>query len=222
MHADYCKQFIPEGGLVLDVGSGRGEFLCAMAGQGFRAFGVETNPAYIAETEARAKFEGISIKVVRGRGENLPFPDDQFDFVNCAEVSEHVDDPVAMCHEIARVLKPGGHAYVSFHNRFGIYDYHYHLWLINWLPRAWTEPVLRFLGKAKEEGGGTGRQKLISMHYFTYNQVKKIIADNGFKFIDSRGEKIKKKFGLVAPLFLLPYLVLRTYYFNTFHLLLEK
>jgi len=207
----------------LDVGAGRGKFLCAMAGLGFEARGVETNPAYITESEARAESEGITIQVVQGRGEKLPFPDNQFDFVNCAEVTEHVDDPIAMCREISRVLKPGGRAYISFHNRFGIYDYHYHLWGINWLPRVWTESVLKFLGKSKEEGVGTGRQKLNSMHYFTYNQVAKIIAESGFTSVDSREEKIKQRFPGFAIFFLSIYRYLvRPIVFNSFHLLVTK
>ena len=44
--------------------------------------------------------------------------------------------PVRACEEIYRVLKPGGYGYISFHNRFGFYDYHYHLHFINWLPRS--------------------------------------------------------------------------------------
>ncbi|KKR07394.1 MAG: Methyltransferase type 11 [Candidatus Peregrinibacteria bacterium GW2011_GWC2_39_14] len=223
VHSDFCKQFIPEGGVVLDVGSGRGKFLCIMASLGFKAYGVEINSAYIAESENRAKSEGVSIKVVQSGGEELPFPDNYFDFVNCTEVTEHVDDPMAVCREIGRVLKPGSHAYISFHNRFGIYDYHYHLWGINWLPRAWTGPILFFLGKAKEEGVGIGRQTLTSMHYFLYSQIKKIITNNGFTFTDTREEKIKKYFP-VAALFLLPFYrrLARPIAFNSFHLLLTK
>lgn len=42
--------------------------------------------------------------LVRG----LPFPDWTFDSVLCSQVLEHVPDPVAAVHEIARVLRPGG------------------------------------------------------------------------------------------------------------------
>jgi len=37
----------------------------------------------------------------------MPFPDKSFDFVYCAHVLEHVDDPIRACREIMRVGKRG-------------------------------------------------------------------------------------------------------------------
>ena len=110
-HINYCKQFLKAGGRILDIGAGRGKFLAGMAELGFEVYGVETNPEYIGGY------------VLGTRAEELPFEDASFDFVNCAEVSEHVDDPIKMLKEIFRVLKPGGRCYISFHNRWGVYDY---------------------------------------------------------------------------------------------------
>ncbi len=222
-HADYCASFVGRNGTVLDVGSGRGAFLVEMAKLGFKAFGIETNPAYIAETKARAEAENISVNVTGGRAEMLPFPDASFDFINCSEVSEHVDDPGAMLAEMFRVLRPGGRCYVSFHNRFGVYDFHYHLYFINWIPRLLTEPVLRLLGKQKPDSLGIGRQKLRTMHYYRYGEVRRLLSGIGFAVHDIRIPKIKFRFGRLAPLALVLYLsLLRPVYYNTFHILLEK
>jgi ubiquinone/menaquinone biosynthesis C-methylase UbiE len=38
----------------------------------------------------------------------LPFPDNTFDRVICAEVMEHVHDYGHALQELARVLRPGG------------------------------------------------------------------------------------------------------------------
>lgn len=209
-HAEYCSKFVPAGGKVLDVGSGKGDFLRKMRSYGFDAYGVEANPERVFE------------RVFRASAENLPFPDNHFDFVNCAEVTEHVGSPQKVFEEIYRVLRRGGKCYISFHNRCGIYDYHYHLYFINWMPRSWTEPILQFLKKQKEDGQA-GRQKLITMHYYTYNQVLKILHTAGFYALDIRVEKIKKIFGIFNFLFLIFYFcLLRPFYFNTFHLLAEK
>ena len=209
-HAEYCGKFVPAGGKVLDVGSGRGGFLREMARLGFDALGVEPNPERIFE------------KVVKASAENLPFPNSHFDFVNCAEVSEHTDNPERMLREIFRVLKPGGRCYISFHNRWGVYDYHYHLYFINWMPRGWTEPALKFLGKQKSDGPA-GRQKLISMRYYTYGRARGLLREAGFTASDIRQGKIKKFFGIFYFLFSSFYfLLLRPFYFNTFHFLLAK
>ena len=209
-HAEYCSKLVPAGGRILDIGAGRGRFLKEMAGLGFEIHGVETNSDYI---------EG---NVIGTRAEELPFEDASFDFVNCAEVSEHVDDPIKVLKEIFRVLKPGGRCYISFHNRWGVYDYHYHLYFINWMPRRLAEFFLKLLGRQKKDGAA-GRQKLETMHYFTFGEIKNTLGSLGFIHLDIRIEKIKSRFGGIAPIFSTIYsLFLRPFYFNTFHILLTK
>ncbi len=222
-HVDYCQQFVGPGSAILDVGSGKGKFVCAMAEQGCEVFGIELSDDYIQRAQALAREKNVSITLQSSRAESLPFPAAYFDFVNCAEVTEHVDDPIAVCQEIYRVLKPQGRAYISFHNRFGIYDYHYHMYGINWLPRSWTEPILKFLGKTKSEGGNIGRQKLISMHYYTYVNVERLLKSIGFFVYDIRETKIKNYCGRYAFLALFVYhWFVRPWAFNSFHILLEK
>ena len=46
-------------------------------------------------------------------GGRLPFPDGHFDTVLCTQVLEHVEDLERAAAEIARVLRPGGHALVT-------------------------------------------------------------------------------------------------------------
>jgi SAM-dependent methyltransferase len=45
--------------------------------------------------------------------ELLPFPDASFDLVMCVQSFQYMDDPDRVVAEIARVLRPGGHALVS-------------------------------------------------------------------------------------------------------------
>jgi SAM-dependent methyltransferase len=46
-------------------------------------------------------------------GRTLPFGDDSFDSVVCTEVLEHCPDPKGILSEIARVLRPGGHLFIT-------------------------------------------------------------------------------------------------------------
>ena len=153
-HAEYCAQFVTTSRRVLDVGSGRGKFSCAMAKLGYRVTGIEVNAEYIAESQKLALQEGLEVEFIKGTAESLPFANNLFGFVNAAEVTEHVENPIQMCREVYRVLENGGSGYLSFHNRWGLYDYHYHLYGINWLPRSWAEYMLRLLKKQKEDGLG--------------------------------------------------------------------
>ncbi len=45
--------------------------------------------------------------------ELLPFPDASFDLVMCVQSFQYMNDPDRVVAEIARVLRPGGHALVS-------------------------------------------------------------------------------------------------------------
>lgn len=221
-HAAYCAQFVDPSASILDVGSGRGKFVWTMAERGFRVWGIEVNADYVRESERSPLEKGSAATILHGVAENLPFPDATFDFINCAEVTEHVEDPKKVCQEIFRVLKPGGKCYVSFHNRFGIFDYHYHLYGINWLPRSWSRPLLARVRPDRQDGSA-GRQTLHTMNYFTYGQVVQLLAGIGFEVKDVRVEKMRKEVSFFPSLLESAYkLILRPFYFNSFHVLIKK
>ena len=50
---------------------------------------------------------------VRASGEHLPFPDNSFDAVTAFEIIEHLESPDRFLKEIGRVVKPGGHLFIS-------------------------------------------------------------------------------------------------------------
>jgi 2-polyprenyl-3-methyl-5-hydroxy-6-metoxy-1,4-benzoquinol methylase len=48
--------------------------------------------------------------------DRLPIPSDSFDVVVAAEVIEHLENPRAVCRELFRLLRPGGHLLLSTPN----------------------------------------------------------------------------------------------------------
>ncbi len=52
-----------------------------------------------------------------GKLEQLPFQYGSFDLVGCRHVVEHLDDPLTVFSELARVIAPGGHLLVQTVNR---------------------------------------------------------------------------------------------------------
>ncbi|HVZ10832.1 MAG TPA: class I SAM-dependent methyltransferase [Candidatus Paceibacterota bacterium] len=207
-----------KGKAILDIGAGFGDFVFACLERGYDARGIELNAKKIAKAEIAAAQKGISLPLVQGIAESLPFENNRFDFVNVGEVIEHVRDPRQVLKEIYRVLKPGGHVYVSVHNRFGMYDTHFHVYFLGWMPRAWTHAYLSILGRHKEYAKAVDFQNIRDMHYYSYNTFQKLAEEKGFRVQDIREIKLKRMPAwkkIVYPIF-------RSIYFSTFHVLLQK
>lgn len=103
------------GGRALDIGSGTGSEVAAMArltGPTGDAVGVDPNPGMLAVARERTAAEGITARFVQGSAYALPLDDATFDAVRCERVYQHLDHPDRASAEIARVLRPGGRAVV--------------------------------------------------------------------------------------------------------------
>jgi SAM-dependent methyltransferase len=209
---------------ILDVGSGRGYFLLLCARKGYRAIGIEINPQKIATAHQLAVKENLSLEIRQGVGELMPFKDSEFDFINISEVIEHVKDPLEVLKEVHRMLSIDGCAYISVHNRYGLYDAHFHIFGLGWLPRAWASAYISLWGKHKEYDKSPDYQKIQDMHYYTFGSFKQIASSVGFTVVDTREEKIRKQIkGIALPVGLFLYrAILRPFGFNTFHLLLRS
>lgn len=224
-HFDNLLQRVPNLGSarILDIGSGRGGFLIDAARRGAAVQGLEYNPEYIAETRRRAEVAGVQVAVTLGAAESLPFADSSFDFVNLSEVIEHVQDPDAVLSEIRRVLVPGGKAYVSVPNRFAFIDPHFHLPLVNWLPRRFADTFITIFGKHKNYDGSAGKQRLSEMHYNTLLGATKLMARHGFGVQDIRALRIQNDFtGVRRRVAWVLYPFAQYLYFDSFHLLLTR
>ncbi len=225
-HFDYLKVHVPDLDTrrILDLGSGRGKFLFYCLDRGVRAVGLEYNPAYIAITQAKAKERNVEVEVHQGRGESLPFTDATFDFMNISEVIEHVESPTQVIKEVHRVLSANGSAYLSVPNRYGWKDPHFHLYVVNWIPRSWSFGFISLWGKHKDYSDpSSGLQRLDQMHYYTFRDITNLLHSLGFTVTDQRESRIKKS--IPQPFTLLAlwcYYPLRFAYFDSFHLLIEK
>ncbi len=103
----YCnemeKVFPLRGASLLDVGAGGGDFLNQAQLRGARVSGLDLDRSGIRF--ARDRF---GVPILAARVEEAALPEASFDAVTMWEVIEHVNDPRATVHAIARLLKKEG------------------------------------------------------------------------------------------------------------------
>jgi SAM-dependent methyltransferase len=102
---------------VLDVGCGTGVDLVRFARAGAEAFGVDVASAGIALARQNAAHQHLPVHLAVADGEDLPFPDDSFDYVFAHGVVQYTSDGRALVEQCRRVLKPGGIAFFQVYNR---------------------------------------------------------------------------------------------------------
>lgn len=91
---------------VLDIGSGRGEFLAREPGN---FVGVDVDPSLVSQCQQR----GLSAYCMNAF--ELEFPDGSFDAVHAAQLIEHFSpvDASRFLSEVSRVIRPGGCVYLT-------------------------------------------------------------------------------------------------------------
>lgn len=90
------------GGVILDLGCGRGYWLERMSAAGLCAVGVEPE-------RDRARMAAAHGPVAVGGGAGLPIATGTLSLVWCIHVLHHLEEPSRVLEEVKRVLRPGGH-----------------------------------------------------------------------------------------------------------------
>ncbi len=106
------------GALTLDVGGGAGYLTRALRRAGARCLLVDGDTGELSWRGPPA--EGSVVADARA----LPVPSEAVDLVVSSNVLEHVPEPFAVVDEMARVLRPGGHLWLSFTNWYGPWGGH--------------------------------------------------------------------------------------------------
>lgn len=162
---------LPPDPVILDLGSGVGNFVVGCRNRGLRAYGIE--PDRIGRGS-----KVTSLQIARQRldsaafaaavGELLPFADATFDLVVLDQILEHVSDQKTVLSEAFRVLKPGGAMYVACPNYLRFYESHYKLWFWPLMPK--------FLGSWYLQLRGRDPVLLRQLKYTTNWRVHKLLA----------------------------------------------
>jgi ubiquinone/menaquinone biosynthesis C-methylase UbiE len=112
---ELAGSYLTAGSRLLDAGCRDAAHLIRLV-QLYDATGVGIDPVEVHVERARAAIEsagvGDRVEVFAGVMQELPFPDEHFDFVWCRDVVEQVDDLDAALREVFRVLSPTGNMLV--------------------------------------------------------------------------------------------------------------
>jgi len=101
---------LPSRAAILEIGCGRGVALPVLHRllRPARLVGLDIEPAFLREAEARAAAAGAPVELVEGDARVLPFPTASFDVVIDFGTCYHIARAGLAVREIARVLATGG------------------------------------------------------------------------------------------------------------------
>ncbi len=133
----------------LEVGVGTGRFAQALG----IPFGIDPSAGLLEFARRRG------IKVLRARGEDLPFPNDFFGAVFLLTTWEFLRQPFLVLREIHRVLKPGGRLVNAYLDREG----------------KW--------GKSYIEKAKAGHPIFRLARFYSYDEVVALTRQAGFKIV---------------------------------------
>ncbi len=178
----------------LDVGCQTGALAVLMGERGADVVGVDTQDWVVEAARRRAKGWGVRATFQEARGEALPFETASFDVVTFVDVIEHCVDAHQCLREIARVLRPGGLAYVLGPNRYSpewfVRDPHYQLMGASVLSHS--------LGKAYVEWR-RGRPGYDVGVFPVGTQVARTLRESGLVIVDSPVQACERWWSRRAP-----------------------
>lgn len=93
--------------LILELAHGTGDLQLDLAAAGLRSVGIDLSHSMGRIARRKLRRAGLSPRLVRASGLNLPFPAGCFDAVVSTFPTEFIVDPHTL-REVCRVLKPGG------------------------------------------------------------------------------------------------------------------
>ena len=103
---------------VLDVGCGGGILSEAMAHRGAEVHGIDMGEAPLAVAQLHSLESGVSVNYRQITAEELANQEPgSYDIVTCLEMLEHVPSPQSVIEACQKLIKPGGHLFLSTINR---------------------------------------------------------------------------------------------------------
>jgi SAM-dependent methyltransferase len=174
-------------GNALDVGMGPGRLCSELERRGWTVSGVDASPEMVEL--ARRRLPQASSRLHCASAQALPFEDGSFDLVTATGVLEYSGVSHALL-ELARVLRPGGNAVVSYPSTVSFYGV--------WKTRVYY-PAAR---RVKQLLGYAGRPQTPGARLVTTARLCELLADAGLtpkKVVPTCYEAIPSPFDDLLP-----------------------
>lgn len=110
---EQINQYVPKGGRILDIGCGSATFAEQSPDYEWHGLDWDVSPA---------NGKPVTALVHNIEQTPYPYPDGYFDAIVCSEVLEHLVHPINIHKEARRLLKKGGHYFMSTPQ---------HTWIVN-------------------------------------------------------------------------------------------
>ncbi len=140
--------------------------------------GIDVSENSLRLAKKNFRLNNISANLLLADAENLPFPDNSFDFIYSWGVLHHTPDITKAISEVYRVLKPGGHFCIMVYNRYSLVGLQ--LYILHGLLKL--KPFIhweKLFAKHHESPGTkafTNRQSMIVFQNFKEIKIKNIVT----------------------------------------------
>lgn len=175
VHADVMikilRQHVPDAGdgVVIDLACGTGFLTARLAAGGYSPIGIDFSEPCLRALQARLPH----VPVVQADAERLPLTCGCASAVLCLGAWRHFSDPEAVSSEIARVLKPGGLAIISyFPPAFGGVLQIRSSWLRPWVAGIYDR-IMRLWGYSDRTGRALEDEATEILHSY-FREVQRI------------------------------------------------
>jgi len=182
---------LPEKPRILELGCSSGGNVIAWQRLGYECVGLEPSSVAIENAHILSLKLGVKVPVEQGSAEQMPFENDQFDFVNANSVIEHVQDIERSIGEVYRVLRPGGIFWFNAASSMCPIQAEIREFpLFGWYPDPIKQRILMWAKIHKPEL--IGFTSYPAINWFTPWRAREILHRHGFRKIwdrwDLRGE----------------------------------
>lgn len=111
---DHIMSRLPEcRGLFADIGCADGRLLVKLAGRMPKQVGIELSAVRLRRAQPKLALTRHQVLLVQSFLEAIPLRPESVEVATCLETLEHVMDVPQALSELRRILKPGGHLFVS-------------------------------------------------------------------------------------------------------------